>query len=257
MTTNNLLNFPLAVFVMSLFVLWLSAQVGAFFRKRTRQLEEDEEHDLGVVVAASLTLLGLIIGFSFSMAIGRYDERKHYEEEEANAIGTEYLRADLLPGADAANVRELLRSYLDQRILFYTTREVHRQEQINTDTAQLQANLWSAVRAPAVSQPSPVVALAVAGMNDVLNSQGYTQAAWWNRIPTPAWLLMAAIAISCNVLHGFNARRVTPGIRRFFALPFLVSISFFLIADIDSPRRGLIRVVPQNLLQVAQSIHTP
>ena len=69
---------------------------------------------------ATLTLLALIIGFTFSMALNRYDQRKIYEEEEANAIGTEYLRAELLPAADAAKVRTLLLNYLDQRVLFYS-----------------------------------------------------------------------------------------------------------------------------------------
>jgi hypothetical protein len=121
-----------------------------------------------------LTLLGLIIGFSFSMAVSRYDQRKNYEAEEANAIGTEYVRAGLLPAADAARVRELLRSYVDQRILFYTTRNVRRLGQINARTAQLQTDLWSTVQAPAAAQPTFTVGLAVSGMNDVLNSQSYT-----------------------------------------------------------------------------------
>jgi hypothetical protein len=112
------------------------------------------------------------------MALGRYDQRKNYEEEEANAIGTEYARAGLLPAVDAAKVRALLLNYLDQRILFYTTRDEQQLAQIDAQTAKLQAELWSAVQAPAVAQPTPVIALAVSGMNDVLNSQGYTQAAW-------------------------------------------------------------------------------
>ena len=72
-------------------------------------------------------------------------------------------------------------------------------EQINAATAQLQAELWSAVLEPAAAQPTPISLWPFAGMNDVLNSQGYTQAAWWNRIPLAAWLLMAAIAICCNL----------------------------------------------------------
>ena len=176
------MNYPVLVFALSLVVLWLSAQTGAYFHRRRRQPEAEHE-DLGVLLAATLTLLGLIIGFSFSMAVTRYDQRKNYEAEEANAIGTEYLRAGLLPGADAAKVRELLRSYLNQRVLFYTTRDTRQLEQINASTAQLQSDLWSAVQTPAAAQPTFMVALAVSGMNDVLNSQGYTQAAWWNRIP--------------------------------------------------------------------------
>jgi hypothetical protein len=111
-----LLNYPILVFAISLFALWLSARIGA---SRRTDLEEGAREDFGVIRAATLTLLGLIIGFTFAMAINRYDERKRYEEAEANAIGTELVRADLLPPADATKVRALLRSYLDQRILFY------------------------------------------------------------------------------------------------------------------------------------------
>ncbi|MBV8867025.1 MAG: hypothetical protein JO210_16635 [Acidobacteriaceae bacterium] len=247
------MNFPLLVFAISLVVLSLSAWIGTSFRKR-RSLEEDEREDFGVVLAATLTLLGLIIGFSFSMAISRYDQRKNYEEAEANAIGTEYVRTDLLPSPDAAKVNALLRKYLEQRILFYRTRDQHELLQINDYTARLQTELWSAVRIPASAQPTPVIALAVAGMNDVLNSQGYTQAAWWNRIPVGAWVLMAAIAICCNLLIGYGARRPKQETILFLVLPLVVSISFFLIADIDSPRGGVIRVAPQNLMSLSQSL---
>lgn len=103
-------------------VLWLSVQVGGFVDRRLRPLRDDEREDFSVVLNATLTLLALIIGFSFSMAVSRYDQRKDYEEEEANAIGTEYIRANMLPPADRARVRTLLTQYLDQRLLFYTTR---------------------------------------------------------------------------------------------------------------------------------------
>src|SRR6266481_6653194 len=103
----NLMNFPLVVLVVSFLVLVLAAWIGDFFRRREGALKEDEREDYSTVVGATLTLLGLIIGFSFSMAIGRYDQRKNYEEEEANAIGTEYLRADLLPAESAAKVHAL------------------------------------------------------------------------------------------------------------------------------------------------------
>ena len=224
---------------------------------RLRKLGEDIREDFGVILAASLTLLGLIIGFSFSMAVSRYDQRKNYEEAEANAIGTEYVRADLLPAADAAKVRALLRNYLDQRVLFYTTRDEQQIRKINARTAQLQAELWSAVTVPAAAQPEPVIALAVSGMNDVLNSQGYTQAAWWNRIPVAAWALMAAIAVCCNLLVGYGARNAKAEGVLLLVLPFVVSISFFLIADIDSPRGGVIRVNPQNLISLVESLRAP
>jgi len=246
------MNFPRLIFALSLVVLWLSACLGHLICQRLRPMKEEEREDFGIVQAAILTLLGLLIGFAFSMSISRYDQRKDYEEAEANAIGTEYLRADLLPPADAARVRDLLRNYLDQRILFYTTRDKRQLDRINASTDQLQTELWSTVQARSVALPTPMVALAVSGMNDVLNSQGYTQAAWENRIPVAAWGLMAAIAIGCNLLIGYGARRM--GRLFFLVLPLAVSISFFLIADIDSPRRGLIHVEPQNLVSLSQSL---
>ena len=88
-------------------------------------------------------------------------------------------------------------------------------------------------------------------MNDAINSQGYTQAAYWNRIPTAAWYLLAAIALCCNVLFGY--RMQTTG-KLALVLPLVVSISLLLIADIDAPRHGLIHVSPQNLERLAMSI---
>jgi hypothetical protein len=253
----NVSDYPLLVFVISLFVLSLSVPIGANFLRRLRKWEESKREDFGIILGATLTLLALIVGFSFSMAVSRYDQRKNYEEAEANAIGTEYVRADLLPAADAAKVRTLLKNYLDQRVLFYTTRDGQQILKINARTAQLQAELWSAVLGPAAAKPTPMVALAVSGMNDVLNSQGYTQAAWWNRIPAAAWFLMAAIAVCCNLLVGYGARDVKAEHLLLQVLPLVVSISFFLIADIDSPRGGVIHVQPENLLSLVESLRGP
>jgi hypothetical protein len=197
------------------------------------------------------------LGLSLSALIGQYFSKRQQalpsEAAEANAIGTEYVRADLLLAADAAEVQVLLLNYLDQRILFHDTSDKQRLLQIEALTAKLQAELWSAVHTPAVEQGGSVAALAVAGMNDVLNSQGYTQAAWWNRIPISAWILMAAIAMCSNVLVGFRTRNNKPVL--LLILPIIVSIAFLLIADIDEPRGVLIRVIPQNFLSLSQSLH--
>jgi hypothetical protein len=254
----NIRNVPLLVFALVFIVLWLAALTGAYLRRRRRNVDEAEQQDLGLILSAALTLLGLIIGFSFSMAITRYDLRKTYEAEEANAIGTEYVRARLLRTEDTTKVHELLRSYLDQRISFYTARNAEHLEQINASTAELQGHLWDIVQAAAAAQPTPPVALAVSGMNDVLNSEGYTQAAWWNRIPSAAWGLMLAVAIGCNFLFGYNARRPTEEkTREFLILPLIVSIAFVLIAEMDTPRGGFIRVQPVNLERLFRSLHAP
>jgi hypothetical protein len=248
---SKIMDFPAILSVLSFMVFCFSVYGAASYRKKWGPLGADERDDLSVVQGAAFTLLGLLVGFTFSMAISRYEQRKSYEEAEANAIGTEYVRVDLLPATDAPKVRELLKKYLDQRVLFYTTRDDQLLQQIDTHTAQLQNEMWSATEAAARTQPTPISALAVAGMNDVLNSQGYTQAAWWNRIPVEAWFLLAVIAAGCNLLFGYGAHR--PSIL-FVVLPLAVAVSFFLIADIDSPRGGLIRVRPQNLVSLSQSL---
>jgi hypothetical protein len=101
------------------------------------------------------------------------------------------------------------------------------------------------------------MALVVAGMNDVLNSRGYTQAAWRKRIPLAAWTLMLAIAICSAALVGAGADGAKSRSHLLVVLPLVISITFFLIADIDSPRRGVIRVIPQNLLSLAESLRAP
>ena len=249
---NLIVDYPLLLLVSSLVVLGLSAYVGALRQRKLRPFDADDRQDFGVVQGTALTLLGLLIGFTFSMAMSRYEQRKIYEEAEANAIGTEYARAGLLPAADTKRVHELLVNYLDKRVLFYTTRDAKRLQQIDTDTAQLQNDLWSTVQDRAVAQPTILTSLVVGGMNDVLNSEGYTQAAWWNRIPFEAWVLLAVIAIGCNLLIGHGTHRTSPLL---IVLPLAVSLSFYLIADIDSPRGGMIRMRPENLLRLSQSLH--
>ena len=248
---ENLTHYPVLVFVLAFVSLSLASAAGAWVRRRYPLVSDEQKDDLSVILGATLTLLALIIGFSFSMATNRYDQRKNFEEAEANAIGTEILRADLVPAVDAANVRRLLREYLDQRIQFYVNRDDTQRARIDQRTAQLQADLWSAVRGPAAAQPTPVAALALAGMNDVINSQGYTQAAYWNRIPVAAWYLLAAIALCSNVLFGYRSQNAG---KLALALPLVVSICFLLIADTDAPRHGLIEVRPQNLESLAASL---
>lgn len=249
----SLLDYPLVLSLLCFIVLWLSAQAGTLVRKRRSEPLEKEREDLGVVLGAALTLLALVIGFSFSMATGRYDQRKVYEEAEANAIGTEFTRAGLLPDGEAIKVRKLLKDYLRQRIAFYVTRNSRQLESINAATTRLQNDLWAVVEQSCSAQPSAVSALVLSGMNDVLNSQGYAQAAWWNRIPWGAWALMIGVGIFCVGLFGYNANRED---RKsiLIALPLVVSAALFVLADMDSPRRGLIRVHAKNLESLSTSL---
>jgi len=251
---SKLTDYPLLLFVFSLVLFWGCAQLGAALRRKQEAHGESAPEIFTIVLTASLTLLGLIIGFTFSMAASRYDQRKNHEASEANAIGTEYVRAALLPMSDAAATRLLLRSYLEQRILLYQSGDNDQRARIRERTRQLQEQLWSTVQSAALAQPGPLTALAAAGMNDVLNAQAYTQAAWWNRIPGAAWLLMLLIALLCNVMVGYAASGGTVRTLLLIVMPLLISTAFLLIADIDSPRGGVIRVSPQNLLSLSQQL---
>jgi hypothetical protein len=248
------LDNPFFVLLGSLIVFSASGWIGTRLH-RLLQIGESDKESFSFVLGGTLTLLGLIVGFTFSMAVGRYDQRKNREEQEANAIGTAYAQADLLPATDAARVRGLLRSYVEQRILFYTLNDAEQLRRIAAETARLQREMWTVVTAHASGQPTPVAALTVSGMNDVLSSQGYAQAAWWNRIPTEAWGLVVGIAVFCNVLIGIRARG--RHVTLLLILPIVLSVTLFLIADIDSPRIGVIHVTPRELQAVAESMRVP
>jgi hypothetical protein len=254
----HLLDFPFVVLAISAASMWLATCAGIGVSARLRPMEREEREYFTVVLTAALTLLGLIIGFTFSMAVSHYDLRKHYEEAEANAISTESARAELFPADNSSQIKELLKKYVELRVLFYTAPSLEnsgksRLHQLNIQTEQLQAQMWSLVRSSRSPSGTATTALVASGMNEVIDFQGYAQAASRNRVPDAAWTLMVVIAICCNFLAGFGAYRVRGLL--IIILPTLIAISFFLIADIDSPRGGLIRVHPENLLSVAQILN--
>jgi hypothetical protein len=251
----ELVDRPLVMLVVSFVGLMVAALLGVISQRVWSPIRSDDQSELNIVQTAALTLLGLIVGFSFAMAITRYDQRKNLEEAEANAIGTEYTRADLMPEGAAQAARGLLKRYLDQRILFYLTEDQSKLARIDAETARVGADLWASARSLAAAQPTPVTALVVSGMNDVLNSADYTLAAWLNRIPIPAWWLMIMIGLACNIMLGVGAKRFNSFL--LLVVPLTVSVSFFLIADIDSPRGGLVHVPPQNLSRLARSLNAP
>lgn len=247
-----MVDFPLLVFIVSFAALTIAAWFGDFLRKRSKSSAEANRGDSGVVLSGTLTLLGLIIGFSFSMATSRYDLRKSSEQAEANAIAVAYMRANLLPPADAARVHELLKRYLNQRILYYTTRKSSQLSKIADDTSQTQIELSSSIGAALEPLPPQLEGLFISSTNDLVVSRLSTQAVWSNRIPTGAWLLITLTSIGCNFLIGYRASRTDWLV--FLIMPIAVSVSLFLIADLDSPRGGVIHVNPQNLITLSESL---
>lgn len=244
-----------AVLFIVLFALFVSAVAfGAFVLRRIAVLSEQDREDFTIIQTSTLTLLALLVGFSLSMAVGRYDLRKTLEEGEANAIGTEYARSDLADPIVGAKMKAHLISYTKLRLADFGTRNPQELASIGRDTAALQTELWRLATQVAQDKPTPIGALIVAGMNDVLNSQDYSEAARINHIPLGAWFLMILIALFGCAVQGYGAKgNVRKGLL-ITVLPVTVALSLALIADIDSPRGGIIRVQAQDLTRLLHSL---
>jgi hypothetical protein len=250
-----LVDRPGLMLVVSFVVLLIAAMLGVVAQKAWNPVKANDHSELAIVQSAALTLLGLIVGFSFAMAISRYDQRKALEEAEANAIGTAYLRAGLMPESVSPDARSALKRYLDLRIQYYLTADQAELARVGAERAKVEADLWASARAFAAAAPTPVSALVASGMNDVFNSTDATAAAWLDRIPIPAWWLLVMIGVGANVTLGFGARRFDSLL--LLVVPLTAAVSFFLIADIDSPRGGVVQVQPENLIRLAKSLNAP
>ena len=248
MTLNSI-----GIFLASFLFLGLGAQLGIWMCRRVKTPMEGVE-DFRMILGATLSMLGLLIGFTLSMSINGFNNRQMGEEEEAAAINAAYIRADLLPAEDSAKIRPLLINYLEKRLQFYTTRDPHKQEDIRSQTLGLHNQLWAAISAVANARQTPVIALAVTGINDVLSTQKRTQANWRHQVPLAAWLLLGAVAVCCNMMVGYNAQGLRRRVGLLLILPLVISMSFMMIADIDAPGRGIIKVKPANLQYLYSTI---
>lgn len=132
---------PAVLFIVLLVVLVVAVGLGTYLR-RVLPLRGDERDDFNVVQGATLTLLALLIGFSLSMAVNRYDARKNLEESEANAIGTEYARADLAGATVGQQMKTSLVRYTRLRLAHFLSRDAQEIATNERNTADLQSELW-------------------------------------------------------------------------------------------------------------------
>ena len=215
-----------------------------------------KKKDGGSVPTAVLTLLGLLLGFSFAMAVSRHDTRRELVVQEANSIITTARRARLLPEPQAANVSRLLREYVALRI------EVHRETQfsqrfadLRKSSADLHERLWNEAVAAAAKQPTPITASFIASLNETIDFEGTRIGAKRNHVPGAVWLLLLCVA-GCGLwLTGWEAgiARGHPFLARFL-FPILIAVVIALITDIDTPRGGLITLDDRPLLELNDSL---
>ena len=232
---------------------WLGSRLG--HRDRSGGDESYRGH-AATVQAAVLALLGLLLGFTFSMALERYDRRRSLVLQEANSIGTTFLRASFLPGSHKDVVEDLLRRYVELRIPMYSFgTDASELSAIEQQSAAVHRELWSHAVAATAEAPSPIMATFVTSLNQTIDLDASRLQALRAHVPGAAWLLVLLVASVGCYIGGYNAG--TSGVRSTFAtmlLPILLAIVITLIADLDRPRRGLIGVSNQPLLDLRKSI---
>lgn len=250
-----LVDRPLLFFAVTLIVFLGCTRAGVLARLHGPKQSPAERAEFDLVRNAIFTLLGLMIGFAISMSVTRYDLRKSLEESEANAIGTEYVRLDFMPAEAASKSRALLRTYVDERIAFYGLLDPDALAKNALETADTMTALWASIAPETKASQTAVTALVASGMNDVLNSYGYTVAEWRNRLPVEVWLLLVIVAACCNFLIGFGAERLSSATHGI--LPLTASLAILLIADVEGPHNGFVQVRPINLIDAGASIRGP
>ena len=246
---------PLVFFLGVTPLLLLAGGLGAFVRRRYPGLIGAEmEGPFTGLQAAVLALLGLLLGFSFSMAVGRFEERRLAQVEEANAIGTSYLRLGTLESGAAAEQRGLMAEYVRRRLEFLEAGEGAPGLQTAAEgTAELQGKMWAnALRSEAVGRRDPVSNAYLGSLTEVFDASERMQSASENRIPGTAWMLLTAVAAISSFLVGMGVRRWNSLL--LLTLPLVVAATLALIDDIDSPRGGLIRQPRESMERVLQQI---
>ncbi len=239
--------------------LLLSIEVGyRVGRPGATAVNDSTRTHVNVLQGSLLGMLALLLGFSFSLALQRYESRSAAAIEEANAIGTAYLRVDLLPPAMQAEVRGKFRTYLDLRLQSGAVTMANPAERrallARTDLAL--RDLWTSARQAVELDGRPVTAgLFVPAVNAMIDSYGSRNATLERHVPALVmWLLFSTFIFSGAVV-GYAAGLA--GHRASFATYMMVALIVlvvFMIIDLDRPRRGFIRVNQASLLDLQQAI---
>lgn len=211
-----------------------------------KRVREGEAPGTGALAGAVYGLLALLIAFTFSGASSRFDDRRHLVVEEANAIGTAYLRVDMVPTAAQPALRDTFRRYLDARILAYRKLPDIAAARAEIDRAtKLQGEIWAqAVAACRMSDSHPsLVMLLLPALNQMIDITTTRTMATQIHPPLTIFLMLILLALVSAVLAGHDLGRAE-GRRWLHMLGYaaILSVTVYVIIDIEFPRMGLIRV---------------
>lgn len=229
-------------------------QAGRWWQQRTPQ---EVEGPSGILVGSLLALMAFLLAVTMGMASDRFDSRRQLVLEEANAIGTVYLRAGYLPQQASDQTRELLREYAPLRL--NTSDEAQLQAQF-AQSARIQDQLWSIAEPLARASPnSQVLALYISALNDMIDMGETRQTAIeYARVPETVVLLVffgSALTLGMVGFHaGLLRRRSLIGA---LILVIVLGALITLIVDLDRPRRGFLQVSQQPMIDVIDQIGPP
>lgn len=229
---------------------WVASEVR---RRRPAIIPEEHKEHFNTLTGSVLGMLALLLGFTFSMAVSRYDLRRDLQVQEANAIGTTWLRTSLLPEPQATQSRALLAQYVDARIAFFDagvdeSKIAHAQQQ----TSELQTRLWQTASDAANAKRDPLTASYISTLNDTIDDSEKRVSALENRIPRTALALLGFFAFAGIFLVGLSVTSRSGLL--LWILPVVMAAAFTLVLDLDASRTGLIRVDQSSMIRVQQQI---
>lgn len=232
-----------------------------FGRAHEREEPPTAKAHVNAIQASLLGILALLLGFTFSSSLQRYDARSEAVVEEANAIGTAWHRADLLPDGHREAAREALRDYLDVRIVANDLALDNHQglDALRVDTHRAQARIWEVARGAAVAQPDMVrTGLFAEAVDALIDAYVRRDAALDRRVPEVVLFLMMATFLMAGVVVGFatGVAGHRPSLASHMMVA-LIALLVFIILDLDRPRRGLVQVDHRSLLELRAEVSRP
>jgi hypothetical protein len=245
-----LFDSPSLVFLLMFAASFLALELGYQVARRTRVNDDAGHHEQITGLRDSLlVLLSLLIGFTYSMAVSRFDHRRQLLVEEANAIGTAILRAQTLPEPQQSAMTRSLREYVEARIEFSNqTLGSQGFQDARARSKRLQDDLWAQTVSLSGQDRGPVFTAFMQSLNETIDLDGKRLAALENRIPALIWILVTVIAILASFTTGYSLRR------RFWfpavIMPLMFAVSIALISDLDTSVTGFIRTSQQSLLRL-------
>jgi hypothetical protein len=250
-----LLNHPLALFAVLLLFLFAVVELGFRLALR-RSVNADAQHHEQIVAARDGigVLLSLLLGFTLAMGLPRFDERKQLVVDEANSIGTTALRAEALPEPARTKMLALLRQYVDARMEF--SRDGVSPDQVQAGllrSGEIQKELWGVAIGAARENPTSNTSLLLESLNETFDENEKRVAARENRVPPAVWFMLVLMSALTCLTVGYSMPR------RFWYVmlltPLMIAIVLTLVADLDSPRSGWIRVTQPSMERLRQSLY--